>query len=347
MKLGIVYDGQRNFLEELLADWQSRFETTVFAYQELNLPVAKGRINPPLYRRALRRFIDRQDVVFFEWAGEHLVAASQLVPQTPLIVRLHSWELFHHAKRVNWTGVECVVLVSEAMRRRFVEFFPEQAAKAIVLPAGKSLTRFQPNLHEFNANIAMLGNLLPIKRVYEMVLALAELKQRGYKFTLHLGGKPDQDFNNQRYYYSLLSAIQKLGLQEQVVFAGWISDSASWLQKMDIFISNSFWEGQQNALIEAMACGCYCLSHFWDGAEEILPLDFIYTTESALVEKIISYSNLAEEEKKQQQNRLRTIAIEKYNETVSIQAYQKLIENIYNTRRVISQTTPTAIGQGR
>jgi glycosyltransferase involved in cell wall biosynthesis len=121
----------------------------------------------------------------------------------------------------------------------------------------------------------MLGNLLPIKRVYDMVLALAELRRRGYEFTLHVAGKPDEDFNNQRYYASLLSAIRKLELTERVVFHGWV-DSALWLPAMDIYISNSFWEGQQNALIEAMAAGCYCLCHFWDGAEEILPEDYLF-----------------------------------------------------------------------
>jgi glycosyltransferase involved in cell wall biosynthesis len=203
----------------------------------------------------------------------------------------------------------------------------------VVIPAGKSLTRFAPLPHGFNGNIAMLGNLLPIKRVYEMILALAELKQRGYVFTLHLGGKPDNDFNNQRYYYSLLSAVEKLALRDQVIFDGWISDTPAWLQKMDIFISNSFWEGQQNALIEAMATGCYCLSHFWDGAEEILPEEYLYSTETALVEKISAYFHLPEDEKSKHQARLRSIAIEKYNGTVSILEYKKLIESIYNNSR--------------
>jgi glycosyltransferase involved in cell wall biosynthesis len=327
MKLGVIYDGQRNFLEELIQDWQSAYETSVYAFDPVDFPVGKGRINPLLHLRSLKRFLDRCDVAFFEWAGENLVLASQMPHRAPVIVRLHSWELFHHARQVNWQGVERIVLVSKAMQRKFNEMYPGHAAKTVVLPAGKSLTRFTPTPHAFAGKIAMLGNLIPIKRVYEMVLALAELRRRGFEFTLHLGGKPDNDFNNQRYYASLCSAVEKLGLRERVIFDGWV-DSTAWLPDKDIFISNSFWEGQQNALIEAMAAGCFCLSHFWDGAEEILPDEFLYTTETELVEKIINYAALTESAKRQRQETLRAIAVEKYNGEDSIAHYRALIDAV-------------------
>lgn len=326
MKLGIVYDGQRNFLEELLADWQARFDVSIYAFTPLTLPVASGRINPLLQRRSLKAFLNRNDVVFFEWAGENLAAASRLPHKARIVARLHSWELFHHAKRVNWSGVDQIVLVSQAMRRRFNAMYPGNEVRTAVLPAGKSLTRFAPAPHPFVGNLAMLGNILPIKRVYESVLALAELRRRGYLYTLHVAGKPDDEFNNQRYYASLLSAIEKLDLKEQVVFHGWV-DSAAWLPGMDIFISNSYWEGQQNALIEAMASGCYCLSHFWDGAEEILPREYLYTGETALVEKIIAYAEFSGDEKRQRQEHLRAIAAEKFDLSESLRQYRALIES--------------------
>lgn len=325
LKLGVILDGQRNFVEELLEDWQANFKTSVYAFHPLNLPVANGRINPILYRRSLKNFIDRQDIVFFEWAGGHLVAASQLRTHTPIIVRLHSWELFHHAQQVHWDSVTRIILVSEAMQRHFCQRHPAQAEKTVVIPAGKSLTRFAPRPHAFAGNIAMLGNLIPIKRVYEVVLALAELNARGYHFKLHLGGKPGDDYNNQRYYTALLSAIDKLGLREQVILHGFV-EAPEWLAQMDIYISNSYWEGQQNALIEAMAAGCYCLCHFWEGAEEILPAEHLYTTETALVDKIIAYSHMPEAEQRQRQERLRAIAVEKYDLTEATRRYREAIQ---------------------
>lgn len=328
MKLGIIYDGQRNFLEELAADWQTHFDTSVFEYREINWPVAKGRINPRLYHMALKRFIDQQDVVFFEWVGAHLATASRLKPRRPIIARLHSWEIFHHAQQVNWNAVTRVVLVSEAMRRRFIELFPNHANKTVVLPAGKSLTRFAPVPHPFRGKLAMLGNIIPIKRVYEMVLTLAELRRQGHDFTLHLAGKPESGFNNQRYYASLVRAVEKLGLQEQVIFHGWVN-SAEWLPEMDIFISNSYWEGQQNALIEAMACGCYCLSHFWDGAEEILPRENLYATDQELIEKIVTYSKMPEPGQQELKDCLRSLAVKKYDLADSLDRYRALISSTF------------------
>jgi glycosyltransferase involved in cell wall biosynthesis len=205
--------------------------------------------------------------------------------------------------------------------------YPGNDVKTVVLPAGKSLTRFVPQPHEFSGKLAMMGNILPIKRVYEMLLALAVLREVDPRYTLHLAGKPDQEFNNRRYYASVLSLVEKLGLREHVSFYGWV-DPAEWLPEMDIFISNSYWEGQQNALIEAMASGCYCLSHFWDGAEEILPQEYLFTTESSLVEKILAYAGLSEEEKEDRQNQMRAIAIEKYSLQGFVDRYHALLESV-------------------
>lgn len=334
MKLGVVLDGQKNFIEEMLVDWQSRYQTSVFSFKEFALPVARGRLNGFRHRKALQNFINQQDVVFFEWAGSNLVIASQLKLNSPVVVRLHSWELYHHAQWVNWDAVTKIILVSQAMRRKFIDLHPAQAAKTVVLPAGKSITRFSPVDHPFQANIAMLGNLLPIKRVYEMVLTLAQLKKLGYNFTLHLGGLPDKDFNNQRYYASLQSAVKKLDLQEQVIFHGWIQQPEVWLRKMDVVVSNSFWEGQPNALVEAMAAGCYCLSHFWDGAEEILPEEYIYSTEGELVQKLIDYYCMVEEKRREHLAYLRSIAVEKYNLMQSGEKYREVLENAARRKAV-------------
>ena len=42
MKLGLIVDGHWGFIHELLADWQSRYETEVFSFAEVNLPLSGG-----------------------------------------------------------------------------------------------------------------------------------------------------------------------------------------------------------------------------------------------------------------------------------------------------------------
>jgi len=328
MKLGIVYDDElRIFLADLLADWKGHFEVEVYDFKPVEFPVAKGRINPFLRRISLQSFLNRQDVVFFEWVGENLVLASQLPHRAKIVARLHSWELFHHAKRVNWQTVDRIVLVSQAMERKFHEMYPGNEGKTAVLPAGKSLIRFVPQPHDFSGKIAMMGNILPIKRMYEMVLALAVLREAEPRYTLHLAGKPDEEFNNQRYYASVLGLVEKLGLGEHVLFYGWV-DPVQWLPQMDIFVSNSYWEGQQNALIEAMAAGCYSLSHVWDGAEEILPEENLFSTETSLVNKILAYTAMTEDEKARRQRYMRSVAVDKFDLQSSLERYRVLIKSL-------------------
>jgi glycosyltransferase involved in cell wall biosynthesis len=97
---------------------------------------------------------------------------------------------------------------------------------------------------------------------------------------------------------------------------------------IDIFISNSFWEGLQTALIEAMASGCYCLSHFWDGADEVLPHENIYDTDSQLMLKLISYAELSENERARHKSRMREIARQKFDINDKKTVLRDLIESV-------------------
>jgi glycosyltransferase involved in cell wall biosynthesis len=123
-------------------------------------------------------------------------------------------------------------------------------------------------------------------------------------------------------------AVEKLSLQDHVVFHGWVDDVASWLQQIEIFISNSYWEGQQNALLEAMAAGCYCLSHFWDGAEEVLPPEYLYASDAELRQKIIDYWALSGEEKCKHRTRLPSIVKERFDVERMKTEIREIIEEV-------------------
>ncbi len=67
------------------------------------------------------------------------------------------------------------------------------------------------------------------------------------------------------------------------------------------------------ALGEAMAMGCYCLAHRWEGAEEILPPDNLYASEAELHQKVIEYCSQPDEEKRRRQSQMRAIACEQFD----------------------------------
>lgn len=313
MKLGVVVDGGWAFIRELLADWESQYPTRVFAFQETALPAAKGRINRWRLRQSLKQFLANNDVVFFEWAGPLLVVASHLEVHIPICVRLHSYELVEYAPKINWNSIERVVLVSNAMRRRFCELYPVMSAKTTVVYNGVALDRFTMPERQFSGVIGMLGNLIPIKRIYEVILALYELNRNGNALRLQLAGQMEKGAEAERYYLALQRLVHELGLEQQVSFMGPVSKPETFLQNVDIFISNSFWEGQQVALLEAMASGCYCLSHCWDGANEVLPEENLFYTDTELQEKILAFCAASDAEKQRQRERMRMIACDKFN----------------------------------
>lgn len=324
-KLGIlVGEDLWTFFHEIHNDLSAHYDVEVYKRKHYNVPLLHGRLNRWAYRHGLQSIMRRSDICFFEWASELLVHASQLPKQCTIVTRLHSFELYEWAPQVNWDAVDKVILVSSAMREMFVQQYPQQAHKTEVIYNGRSLEEFAPPAHRpFRFHLGMLCNITPIKRIYEVVLAVHGLRQQGHDACLYIAGKP----LDLRYDAALHRLVQKLDLQDFVVFEGFVADTPVWLHKIDIFISNSFWEGQQVALLEAMAAGCYCLSHWWAGAEEMLPVENLYITEAELQQKVLDYCKKPDSEKLARQGRLRSIAQEKFD-------LEKMQSNI---RRVLQE----------
>lgn len=342
-KLG-VFVGERGlwtFFREIYEDLSAHYRTNVFVPKEYHLPVLSGRINRWAYSNGIRNILKTSDVCFFEWASELLQVATQMPKYSPIIARLHSFELAEWADRINWDHVDKIIFVSEAMRKRFLAQYPAQSPKTVVVHNSISVSRFPPGQHMFDFSLGMLCSIQPIKRVYEIILVVRELCEQGYRPSLHIGGAPSQDNPHDRYYVAARGLVEKLGLQETVKFHGKIEDSSAWLQNIDIFISNSFWEGMQTALLEAMASGCYCLAHSWDGVEEALPAENIYTTDTELKRKLIGYLLLPEAERTRRKNQTMEIAKRKFDLEGKKVQIREIIES------VLKDNASLATNQGR
>jgi glycosyltransferase involved in cell wall biosynthesis len=314
-KLGILV-GERGlwkFFRGIYEDLAAHYETLVYEPKEYHLPILSGRLNGWTHQNVIRTILKRSDACFFEWASELLVTASHMPKYSPIIARLHSFELAEWAERINWDRVDKIIFISEAMRCKFAARFPTQTRKTMVVYNSIDLDKFRPTQRTFDFSLGMLGTILPIKRIYEAILVVKELREQGFSPSLHIAGGPDHDNLNERYYVAVHRLVERLELNESVHFYGNVDDAASWLQNIDIFISNSYWEGMQTALLEAMASGCYCLAHFWDGAEEALPAENIYSSDSDLRGKMADYAQLSDADRTARRHQMIEIAHRKFD----------------------------------
>jgi len=334
-RLGVFVGEQGNwsFFRDIFEDLRAHHQVSVYTPKRYSLPLLQGRLNRWAHFHGIESLLRRSDLAFFEWASELLEPASHMRKRCPIVTRLHSYELYAWGPRINWNNVDRVILVSEAMRRNFAVEFPEHAAKAVTVPNAVALDVFTPpEARDGSLNLGMLCSFFPRKRIYEVILMFSKLAARHPSARLHLGGgrvhAPDHD----EYYLACRRLVTRLGLEHAVIFYDRVDQTAAWLRQIDVFISNSYWEGQQVALLEAMAAGCYCLSHRWDGAEEVLPEKALHAGDDELLQHILEYAGLAAAGKRVLHEEMRRLACERFDGARQRGRLRRIIDSILTTK---------------
>ena len=152
-----------------------------------------------------------------------------------------------------------IILVANALRRRFT--WTRNDEKFTTIHNGVDLSEFDepvslyPNIRSvYNVNEAgiLIGSFARIdamKGQHHLIEACAMLRNY-FPFKLFLYG----EIYDQDYYHACLKAIEKLGLQEYIVFGGHQKDVASIMKGMDLVVLNSpIGEAFPRSVIEAMA----------------------------------------------------------------------------------------------
>ena len=311
MKVGIVNNETWAFFREIAEDLGAHHESHTFEWKERSYPFFRGRLNERQKESSFRRFLQSKDVVFFEWASESLAAATALPKVCKIVTRLHRYELYHWADRIDWTKVDRIILVSQAKRLEFLRRFPEHQAKVIVIPEAICIERFPLQPREAYTRLGSLCQLSPRKRIYELILAFSRMVEAGLPLTLDIGGAGHPRFPD--YEPTVRGLVERLHLEERVRFHGQIHNPQAWYPGIDLFVSNSYSEGLQVAPMEAIASGADCLSHSWDGADELLPLEHLFTTDDELLARVVNYCDATPEERRRRQAVLREKVISEFD----------------------------------
>jgi glycosyltransferase involved in cell wall biosynthesis len=154
-----------------------------------------------------------------------------------------------------------IISVSQHTKNDLIKYFkiPEDKIKVIYEAANENYKPLKENemnkiKQKYNLNypfILYVGGLAPNKNVERLIKALYKLKKQGIKHKLIITGV-------KRYKYkSIFETIDKLNLQKDVIFTGYVPDEdlPALYNAADLFVYPSLYEGFGLPPLEAMQCG--------------------------------------------------------------------------------------------
>lgn len=155
-----------------------------------------------------------------------------------------------------------IIADSNSTKKDLINYFnvPEEKIRVILLAADE---KFKPlNKEEINEVkqkyylnfpfILYVGTLEPRKNTPSLIRAFYKIKKKNPQHKLVITGKKGWK------YKEIFETIDKLNLQKDVVFTGYVSDEdlPALYNAADLFVYPSLYEGFGLPPLEAMACGC-------------------------------------------------------------------------------------------
>ena len=154
-----------------------------------------------------------------------------------------------------------IIAISHHTKNDIIQHFkiPEDKIKVIHLAANKNYKPLQGDKinkikQKYDLNcpfILYVGGLAPNKNVKRLIQAFYKLKKQGINHKLILTGVKRWK------YKSIFETIEKLNLQKDVIFTGYVPDEdlPALYNAADLFVYPSLYEGFGLPPLEAMACG--------------------------------------------------------------------------------------------
>ena len=197
-----------------------------------------------------------------------------------IIYSVHNkWGGKIHSMLDRWTSRygDAVIPFSRAVKKTLIEesrINPDKVKNPVYI--GIDIDRFRVDdkakigkareelgLNEVNEVIGFVGALSEQKGLIYLVDAVDNLHHEFPNLRCLLIGEGEQEGH-------LKTKVNKLGLQEHVLFLGQRYDIPELLYVMDVFVLPSLWEGLPQVVLEAMAARCPVLATAVDGTPEII-----------------------------------------------------------------------------
>ena len=198
-------------------------------------------------------------IIGFLWRHNVAIALSLQFCKTPVIITEHSIMNYDLSKfngrglfllRRGFRHVNAFVLQTEAIKKLLLQppwSIPEKIIRIIPNPVRQF--QIQRKLPKFpHPRIIAIGRLVHLKGFDLLLTAFAEATKEFPEWQLDIFGQGPlrEELEKQR---------NQLGLKTKVHFCGITTDVYAELERSDIFVLSSRFEGFSNVLLEAMAAG--------------------------------------------------------------------------------------------
>ena len=168
--------------------------------------------------------------------------------------------------------VEAVVYLSDDYKRRYpFRHWPLSAIRhAVVIPNGVETAEFSPSSRpqeRHGVRIGMASRLTSNKDFQTLIRAVSELKRsvptRSIRLDIAGDGPTLPD---------LLSLVDRLGLNSEVVFVGHVqgSDLTAFYRKLDVYVQSTYGETASTAILQAMATGLPVVGSDVNGVNDLV-----------------------------------------------------------------------------
>lgn len=204
------------------------------------------------------------------------IFAKMIKPRIKIYTTVHDTKIFTNLKyyEVIMDRVFCnkIIAISDSVKQEILERgIPNN--KVIKIYNAIDKDKFTEKANKiFDKNRIIIGNvsrILPEKKGQDILIeAIAKVKENYPNIICLFAGQAEE--NDTSVLEKLKNHCALLHVEKNIQFIGNVHDINGFLDKIDIFVLPSRYEGFGIALIEAMAKGIPCIASNIDGPKEIL-----------------------------------------------------------------------------
>lgn len=219
-----------------------------------------------------KELVDESDIFVVDWLNHNTLWAIENLPgNKPIIVRVHSYEVFSYFPVVlDFGRISGLIFISDGIKNAFYELWGwlvPKSVKSIVLQNLRDESRlpsseiFINDSHSREKTIGILQYAEPVKDLEYALEVFSELLQLDHEFKLYLAGNPlsPKDEERKKKVNKIISALP----EGSVVELGYLKDVTSFFRDVGYILSVSKREGSHESVIEGMHSGCIPVIRDW------------------------------------------------------------------------------------